>query len=92
MTISSINESLASAQRFAEALEVDNFTLAKEFQDIVDTRVIRQFDPPVVGSAGVLLSCYVLSQIRDGVTFCLDIGYIEITIQDIFCNRHIYIN
>ena len=42
---------------FAEALEVDNFAFAQEFQHVVDVRVVADPQQVVIGYAGLLLCC-----------------------------------
>ena len=42
---------------FAETLEVDDFPLSQETDDIVDVRVVGKAEDIVVGEAGFLLWC-----------------------------------
>lgn len=48
---------LRDAERFAEALEVDHFTLAQEFDRFAYIRVIDEAQNIVVGRPGLLLCC-----------------------------------
>ena len=46
---------------FAETLEVDDFPLSQETDDIVDVRVVGKAEDIVVGEAGFLLCRHILS-------------------------------
>lgn len=48
---------LCQGNRFAEALEVDDFPLPQEADDVVYVWVIGQAENIVIGKAGLLLWC-----------------------------------
>lgn len=50
-----------SPVRFAESLEVDDFSLPQEPDYIVYIRVVRQAKDVVIGDASLLLCCIVLT-------------------------------
>lgn len=53
---------------------MNHFPFAQEFQRIIDVRVIRNVDQPLVSGACFLLSGNVFIQISDWVALGLDIG------------------
>ena len=60
------------SQRFAEALEVDDFALPQETDRRDDIGVIHQLENVVVGRARLLLRRHVFGQIGDRVTLGSD--------------------
>ena len=60
--------------RFAEALEVNNFPLPEELDNVVDIRVVTHAENVVVGNAGFLLRRQILSQVCDHVPGDLHCG------------------
>lgn len=62
---------------FAEALEVNNFTLPKKANDIVDVWVIGQAEDIVIGDTGFLLWCDLVRTtfFVDGIGFLYVVCY-----------------
>ena len=60
--------------RFTKPLEVHDFSLPQEFDDVVDIRIIGQTQNIVIGDTGFLLRCQIFRQIRDWVALNLHTG------------------
>lgn len=54
---------------FTKPLEVNDFPLTKEFDNIIYIRIIRQAENVIVGYPGFLFCCQVLCQISHRVSF-----------------------
>ena len=56
----------------AEALEVDDFPLPEEADDVIDVGVVAETEDIVVGHPGFLLGGQILGQVGDGVALDAD--------------------
>jgi len=63
---------LRDAERFTEALEVDNFALSQEFDRVADVRVIDQAEQVIIGLARLLLCRKVFEQVCQRIAGGLD--------------------
>ena len=57
---------LGKAQALAEPLEVNDFPLAQELDNVVDVGIVAETEDVVVGNAGLLFCCEVVK-----TTFCV---------------------
>lgn len=63
---------LHRAERFTEALEVDNFALPQKFDRVAHVGIVDQAQQIVIGSARLLFCCHVLKQVGDGIALGLE--------------------
>ena len=59
---------------FAEALEVDDFPLPEEADDVIDVGVVAEPEDVVIGDSGLLFCGHIFAEVTDHVALDADAG------------------
>lgn len=72
--IAGIKIILSYAQRFAETLEMNDFTFTKELDRVAYIRIVRKSKDVIIGCACFLLGSHILVQVGNYIAFALKIS------------------